>query len=384
MVESSLKRPGKEWHRYSIVVAATTVLLIWWGAAVTTEQAGMAFADWPLSQGSLNPEGWLKHLPYFLEHGHRLIASVVGFLTLGLFATAFVRNWKNAVELLILVAALASMVGLVAWAGAEKMIAEHKEPFWLAATIMGGLVVVWLALSWRWRKWSLTCKLSALAFLLVTFQALMGGIRVTEISDAFAVVHGCLAQGFFGLLILIIIASSPQWPRWKPVLTREQRSALRVVATVLCSAVFMQLILGALMRHHHRYGLADTGILLTGGNWLPTFDKSNEILVIMFLHKYWGFLVASLTISAAVWTMRHLEKGHFMRRLTGGGAILLLIQILLGIYVIITGKSFWITNFHVLNGLLILALSFVNVMFAWRSGVKEGEVAGEVVLPVGK
>ena len=202
MIDGSLKQPGTAWHRYSIVVAAITVLLIWWGAAVTTEQAGMAFVDWPLSQGSINPEGWLKHTPYFLEHGHRLIASLVGLLTLGLFATAFVRNGKNAVELVLLVIVLGVMVELVRRGGAERMVVERKELFWWVASAVGVLVVVWLAISWKFRNWTLTCRLSALALLLVTFQALLGGIRVTEISDSFAVLHGCLAQGFFCLLIL--------------------------------------------------------------------------------------------------------------------------------------------------------------------------------------
>jgi len=339
MVDGSLQHPGMAWHRYSIGVAATTVILIWWGAAVTTEQAGMAFADWPLSQGSVNPEGWLKHLPYFLEHGHRLIASLVGLLTLVLFATAFVRSGKNAAELALLVIVLGVLVDLVRRGGAERMIAERKELFWWAAFAVGVMVTAWLVFSWKYRNWTLTCRLSALALLLVTFQALLGGIRVTEISNAFAVLHGCLAQGFFCLLILIVLASSPRWPNWKPELTSRVRSVVGVGTTVLCCAVFVQLILGALMRHHHRQGLADTGILLTGGTWVPAFDNSNEILVIMFLHKYWGFLVAMLTISLAIRVVRQMEKGQLLRRLIRIMAILLGLQIFLGICVIITDKS---------------------------------------------
>lgn len=381
MVDGSLKRPGTAWHRYSISVAATTVLLIWWGAAVTTEEAGMVFADWPLSQGSVNPDGWTKHLAKFLEHGHRLIASLVGLLTLGLFATAFVRNKKNVLELVVLVIVLGVMVELVRRGGAERMVAERKEGFWWAASAVAVLVVLWLAFSWKCRNWSLTCRLSAFALLLVTFQALLGGIRVTEISDSFAVVHGCLAQGFFCLLILIVLASAPKWGDWKPVLHGQIRSVVRAGSTFLCGAVFVQLILGALMRHHHRHGLADTGILFTGGDWLPTFDQGNEILVIMFFHKYWGFLVALMTLSLAIWVSRKVDKGQYLRRLVSVMALLLGVQICLGICVIIMGKSFWITNFHVLNGLLILALSFVVAVFSWRSVALKGEISEKAVLP---
>ncbi|NOY00624.1 MAG: hypothetical protein GXP30_12955 [Verrucomicrobia bacterium] len=382
MVDGSLNHPGKAWHRYSIVVALSTVLLIWWGAAVTTEKAGMAFADWPLSQGSLNPDGWLKQAPYFLEHGHRLIASLVGLLTLGLFATAFVRSGKNALELLLLVIVLAVMVELVRRGGAERMVAEKKEIYWWAASAVGAGVVAWLTISWKFRKWTLTCRLSALALLLVTFQALLGGIRVTEVSDSFAVLHGCLAQAFFCLLILIVLASARAWPNWQPVVSNQVRTILRIGTGILCGAVFVQLILGALMRHHHRHGLADTGIVLTGGDWLPEFTWSNEILVIMFFHKYWGFLVAFLTVSLAVWVMRFVAKGQFIRRLVAGMAALLIVQICLGISVIMTGKSFWITNFHVLNGLMILALSFVTTVFSWRSNSTIEGALEKGVLPV--
>jgi cytochrome c oxidase assembly protein subunit 15 len=368
MSDGRLGYPGIIWHRYSIGVAATAVLLIWWGAAVTTEQAGMAFADWPLSQGSVNPEGWLKHLPYFLEHGHRLIASLVGLLTLGLFATAFVRNKKNVVELILLVLALALMVELVRRAGAEKVELGRKETLLWASLAVGVVVVAWLVGSWRFRQWTLACRLSALALLLVVFQAVLGGIRVTEISDSYAVAHGCLAHGFFCLLIFIILASSPRWPEWRLESDAGVRKIVRRVAPLLCSAVFVQLILGALMRHHHRYGLADTGILLTGGEWWPDFDASHEILLIMFLHKYWGALVAVSGLWFAAWALRQAGAGKRTKRLVAATAFFLLIQIGLGVCVILTDKSFWLTNFHVLNGVLILALSFVLAIFSQRSG----------------
>lgn len=376
--------PGIIWHRYSIGVAAAAVLLIWWGAAVTTEQAGMVFADWPLSQGSVNPKGWVRHLPYFLEHGHRLIASLVGVLTLGLFATAFVRNKKNAVELILLVLTLALLVELVRRAGAEKVELGRKETLLWASLLVAALVVAWLVASWRFRQWPLVCRLSALALLLVVFQAVLGGIRVTEISDSYAVAHGCLAQGFFCLLIFITLASSPRWPGWRPELDAGVRKVVRVVAPLLCSAVFVQLILGALMRHHHRYGLADTGIILTGGQWWPDFDASHEILLIMFLHKYWGALVAASGLWFAVWALLQPGAGKRTRRLIVATAFFLLVQIGLGVCVILTGKSFWLTNFHVLNGVLILALSFVLAIYSRRSESPAVTMAGKGALLPGQ
>ena len=49
---------------------------------------------------------------------------------------------------------------------------------------------------------------------------------------------------------------------------------------------------------------------------------------------------------------------------------MLLIQLGLGIFVIVSGKNFWITNFHVLNGLAILALVFVLMVRAFRGKVR--------------
>jgi cytochrome c oxidase assembly protein subunit 15 len=58
-------------------VVAAAFLVIVAGAHTTTAGAGMAFPDWPLSNGSLNPQGWLTNLFMFLEHSHRLIAGTV-------------------------------------------------------------------------------------------------------------------------------------------------------------------------------------------------------------------------------------------------------------------------------------------------------------------
>jgi heme A synthase len=50
------------------------------------------------------------------------------------------------------------------------------------------------------------------------------------------------------------------------------------------------------------------------------------------------------------------------------------IQVTLGIYVILTGKSFWVTNFHVLNGLGILVISFITTLCVWASTLGIGLV----------
>ena len=188
---------SKSFRLYSRVVVFVALLLIWWGAATTTKQAGMVFADWPLSLGSLTPPGWLDYMVPFLEHSHRLLAKMVGFLVLGLFCWSYVRSWKEALEVFLLVGFMAVILGIFIAAGSERFDPERKRMFLSIGLGLSALPLGWLVWSWRSRGWNLVQKLSALALLMVTTQAILGGMRVTEISDAFAVVHGCFAQAFF-------------------------------------------------------------------------------------------------------------------------------------------------------------------------------------------
>lgn len=342
----------KGFQIYAWVVAAVAVLLIWWGAAVTTEGVGMAVPGWPLMYGQINPDGWWKVWAYFLEHGHRLIASLVGTMTLIAFGLQFVRKPVAFFELLGLTIFLAAVTWTV-----------HKQMYGLSA--LGGLIcVAWLVWGWTRRDWPTLTKLTALALILVSLQAALGGIRVLEVSDSFAVVHGCLAQLFFCVLILICLASSAKWER-RGTIPERHALALRWCALCLFGAVFFQLIFGALMRHHHRFGLASDGIFLTGTAWFP--GTGDFDLLILFLHKWWAVVVFSLAVTLAVWAWPRLGENRALRRFVAAICWLVVAQLLLGVSVIMTGKTFWVTNFHVLNGLAILTTSFVLVVKTQRA-----------------
>jgi len=352
---------------FSRVVVFFAVLLIWWGAATTTRQAGMAFADWPLSLGSINPPGWLDHMAPFLEHSHRLLATLVGLLVLALFSWAYVRSPRRALEVTGLVVVLAIVFGVFVAAGAEREDPLRKRQL-LSAGLLGSLVPVgWLAWSWWRRGWNLVEKLCALALLAVTAQAILGGLRVTEISNTFAVLHGCLAQAFFCLLLLIVMAAGRKWDEVGFDVAQDRMGLLRVVAPLLVLLVSMQLVFGASMRHFHRHGLADDGILKTQGAWIPSFDQ--PIIVVMFLHKAAAYLIFAFVLGFWLWARRGAGKGldGRIRRHLGVAAALVTAQLALGMLVIATGKHFWITNFHVLNGLAILAVAFVFCVKAWRT-----------------
>jgi len=91
----------------------------------------------------------------------------------------------------------------------------------------------------------------------------------------------------------------------------------------------------------------------------------------MFLHKFTALLVLLAATGALLVNWRWLAARRHL--LVVGGIVIL--QIALGIGVIHTGKGFWITNFHVLSGLAILALSFTFLVRGVRSAGREEPAA---------
>lgn len=178
-------------HRFAVFTAFATLLLIVAGALVTSRDAGLSVPDWPLSYGQVMPEmiGGV-----FYEHGHRMIASFVGFLTIILAVwvrRADPRRW----------------VRNLAWAALGAVIAQG---------LLGGLTVL---------------------FLLPT---------------AVSVSHACLAQLFFSTTVALALVTSRSWRE------QGQRAALEPSATrpalpLLCIttnfAIFWQLLMGAAFRH---------------------------------------------------------------------------------------------------------------------------------------
>ncbi len=325
----------------------------------------MVFADWPLSLGTFNPPGWLEYMVPFLEHSHRLLAKLVGFLVLGLFCWVYVRSGRKALEVVGLVLFMGLILGVFIAAGSERFDLERKNVLLYTGSGLAMIPLGWLIWSWRSRDWNLVQKLSALAFLMVTTQAILGGMRVTEISDAFAVVHGCFAQAFFCVLLLIVMVSSS---RWNEGGFRIQGSGLRsprVLGTIMVSLVGLQLVFGAFMRHFHRSGLADDELFLTQGQWIPDFHE--PVIAALFLHKFTAVCIFFFVVGMVIhFGIRRGKKNNRAFRYLLTIFALLCFQIALGLSVIGTGKSFWVTNVHVLNGLGILALSFVFSVLAWR------------------
>ncbi len=358
---TSPRTASPRFHQFSVFTLFIGALLIWWGAATTTEHAGMAFGDWPLSNGSLNPQGWLHITPFMLEHGHRLLAGTVGLLVL----TMFVWQWRINLQPWYEVPLLAGAVAAIIVGGSKSS--------WTVVVLGGAGCITWLIKGLLTRRWPLLLKLTNSAIIVVVSQAVLGGIRVLMVSDHYGIVHGCLGQLFYCLLIAIAMVSSPTWGKRPMLVPAQMRAGLVKLTTFFFFVVFMQLVFGAIIRHTHRFDLAAVDVLTTGGDLVP-WGRSFD-LVALFMHKAWALVVFSFSMMTALVTKRLLSKQGNLCWIPVLLIALPIAQLTLGVYVILTVKKFWVTNFHVINGLIILATSFV-LMVLVRASITESELKG--------
>jgi cytochrome c oxidase assembly protein subunit 15 len=275
------------------------------GAFTTTIGAGMAFPDWPLSNGSLNPRGWLTNIAMFAEHSHRL--------SVGLLST------------LILVVAL--------W------ISRVEPRAWLR-------------------------RLGWFAFGLVLVQAVVGGLRVlldpeqvkpiaTSVGELFAMLHACVAQLIVCTLFAIATACSRFWIS-HPI---PVSANLRRTGVVCCILLFVQLGIAAVMRHSNA-GLAIPTFPWSGPDHALLPAAWDFRVAIHFAHRAMALVLTVALVFFAIKVWR--EPGTTLGMRCGASAIvsLLALQILLGATIIRTLRDPGITTAHVIVGALTLATTF--------------------------
>ncbi len=175
-------------HCFSLLVAAATLFLIIAGALVTSNDAGLATSDWPLSDGQFFPK-MVGNL--FWEHGHRMVATTVGLLTIVLTFYLF-----------------------------------RKEP----------------------RRW--VRRLGLFALLAVITQGLLGGLTVKLMLPlAVSTAHATLAQIFFCITVSLAVLTSRSWLTPRPQIEEQPGLPVRYLSLAATAAVFFQLIIGATLRH---------------------------------------------------------------------------------------------------------------------------------------
>ena len=296
-------------HYYLRLLAAASLLLIAAGGLVTSTDSGLAVPDWPNTYGY-----FMFAFPFskmvggiLYEHGHRLIASVVGLMT----------------------------IGLAVWAWRVEARAWVRRLAWIA---LGAVVT----------------------------QGLLGGITVIYLlPKPISISHAGLAQLFFALVVSLGIFTSPGWragfgraePLDDPLLAR--------LAVAVPALVYVQILLGATMRHNDA-GLAIPDFPLAFGRLLP--PEWSLGIGLHFAHRLGAVAV---TIAAVALIMRIL-RAHRQRAELARPAVLLgtvlVVQIGLGAWTVWSGLQPHINTAHVATGGLLWVVSValgLRVHRAW-------------------
>ena len=301
-------------RRFSKLIVFSTLFLIFAGALVKSHEVGLSVPDWPTTYGKQMFAFPLSDMVggIFYEHGHRIIATIVGFFTM--------------------------------------------------------IQAIWLGFSHHpnWLK-----KLGFFALAMVIIQGLFGGITVLFfLPPLVSIIHGILAQTFFIMTIIIAYSMSQE---------RENRvdngmvQAIRKGALLMGGLVYIQLILGALMRHTGS-GLAIPDFPTMGGMWIPTFSSEmmtniNYILfdldldsvskgqvIIHFIHRL-GAVIITGTIGYF-----YAKYGETIKASQRSKAVfisiiaIVIIQFSLGVLTVLSARSPYIASFHVVTGAALLGL----------------------------
>jgi len=304
------ERPGLGLHRFAVLTAGATFVLLFAGGLVTSTGSGLAVPDWPLAFGQFFPEMVGGVL---FEHGHRLVASGVGLLTLVLAAWIVLRDPRPVVRLL----------GLAA----------------LAAVIL---------------------------------QGVLGGITVLyKLPLAVSVTHACLAQVFFGLTITLAVVTGPTWTSGRTAGTDAGRPSLALLAGGAVALVFLQILLGALTRHM-KAGLAIPDFPLAFGQIVPPLVTPH--ITVHFAHRVGAVLVATAVAALLVRVERRHRDIAALRRPVRLAAALVLLQILLGGLTIWTARAVVPTTTHLVVGAAIFGSCLVLALRAHRLLSRAGRV----------
>ena len=288
---------------------------------VTSKNVGLAVPDWPTTFGYnmfLFPVSkWIGGVLF--EHTHRLIASTVGILTI--------------------------------------------------------ILAIWL---WHVEDRQPIKTLGLLAVAAVLLQGILGGLRVTMLKDQIGIFHACLAQAFLGLIVLIAIVTTNFWRTLSGNSTgltsrvSERLLSIRTVAITATILIYVQLGLGATMRHQHK-DLAILDFPTANGAWIP--DTSATTLAeinawrdaralsdvdafqiwLQMAHRFVAMLIGIALIMFFLRVARNAREAGALRRLSILWLILFFIQFTLGAWTIWSNKAADIATTHVAVGAIMLS-----------------------------
>jgi cytochrome c oxidase assembly protein subunit 15 len=284
-------------NRFAILVACATFFLIIAGALVTSNDAGLATPDWPLSNGQFLPK-MVGNL--FWEHGHRMVATTVGLLTIAL--AIYIR------------------------------LKEKRQ--------------------WVW-------KLGLFALIGVCAQGLLGAITVKYMLPlGVSTAHATLAQLFFCTTVSLAVFTSRSWMEARPLHEESGVLPLRYLCAAALVTIFLQLILGATLRHS-----------ATWDQHLPTQ---------LILAHIGGALAVTVTLGSTALTVLKRHKDEpFLTRPAVIALSLLVLQLFLGVAAYVTrlgspndpqplNPMVGITVAHVACGALVFVTTIVLTLRTYR------------------
>src|SRR5215470_8387705 len=159
----------------------------------------------------------------------------------------------------------------------------------LVAALVGLLTVALMVLLTQWESRLWVRWLARGAVLAVGLQGTLGGMTVLlRLPLVVSVTHACLAQAFLCLVVGLAVCTAPGWQTHLADHGEPPQPALWVLATITAGIVYLQLILGALMRHMGA-GLAIPDFPLAFGRLVPPLDTS--AVVVHFVHRLWALAI---------------------------------------------------------------------------------------------
>ncbi|MEO6182201.1 MAG: COX15/CtaA family protein [Verrucomicrobiota bacterium] len=372
-------------HRFAVFTAISTMVLIGIGGLVTSHEAGMSVPDWPTSYGynmfALPFKFWTGGA--FHEHTHRLVASTVGLLTAILALWLWARETTGKVRRngIVLIIGVLLLVG--------GMMGVRKTPVFLSiafASFLGITLGIFKIKQTSGLRWFGVVALSA-----VVLQGILGGLRVVLFKDELGIFHATLAQAFLVLISAIALSTSGWWQRFiNSEQTSLPSSSLRWLASATTILIFVQLILGATMRHQHA-GLAIPDFPLAYGKIWPPIDATsiqafnqmrhevtdpNPItashIVIHMLHRITAFLILFSVGFLAFKFRKEMGTKNKLARLSLIWLGMIFAQLVLGIVTVLKNKPADIATAHVVLGAASLVMGTTIALIARKISV-EGE-----------
>lgn len=351
-------------HRFSFLAVISTFALVAIGGHVTSTESGMAVPDGWFTFGWWSlfapPSEWWHEFGTFWEHTHRLQGNVVGMLSIAMAVWLFVTQ-KDRPKL--------------RWAGVVMLL-------WVCA------------------------------------QGALGAFRVDEVSITLAFVHGISGQMILCGWVLIAAALSRPWVQRVLAIRRKEASSsprwLRTFAMAMIVALFVQLTLGAAVRHYKAdkaipdfpthygqllppisqealdaayldYYIAPMGIDRQTANELGILQNRSpqgEIVVpvwkvhLQFAHRLWAYALLISGVTLVVVTLR----SKINQRVVLTPALLLLslfvLQVSLGVITVLTETDIFAATMHQATGALLIATATWLAVRVHLAGYRaEGEPA---------